>query len=58
LVVGRWSLVVGRRILPSVPTAQLINILRKLTPCDQVFPLNKTIAGPSSLQLSNLKTPF
>jgi hypothetical protein len=58
LVVGRWSLVVGRRILPSVPAAQLINISRKLTPCDQIFPLNKTIAGPSSLQLSNLKTPF
>jgi len=51
-------LVVGRRILPSVPAAQLINISRKLTPCDQIFPLNKTIAGPSSLQLSNLKTPF
>ena len=58
LVVGRWSLVVGRRILPSVPAAQLINISRKLTPCDQIFPLNKTIADPSSLQLSNLKTPF
>jgi len=51
MVDGRWSMVDGRRILPSVPTAQLINISRQLTPCDQIFPLNKTIAGPSSLQL-------
>ena len=48
---SRWSMVDGRRILPSVPTAQLTNISRQLTPCDQIFPLNKTIAGPSSLQL-------